>query len=185
MHRAISNAALTAALVCLMAPLHAGEPAATAGTPTPPPHLLERFKALAGDWSATGLDGNSIPNAHLRYEVSAAGNAVVETQFPGTPHQMTTVFTRDGDDVVLHHFCASGNHPRMRAKPVGGNDVAFAFDGASNFDPTQAGHMHDATFQFVGSDELRVHWQFWQGGKPSAEVADMHVRRVAPTPAAN
>lgn len=147
-------------------------------TPVAQPHLLDRFKALAGDWAADGLDGNSDPKARLRYEVSAGGNAVVETIFPGSPHEMRTVYFRDGDDVVLTHYCASGNHPRMRASAEADGRVVFAFDGASNFDPATAGHMHDAAFEFVGPDELKTRWNFWKDGKASGTVADVHVRRV-------
>lgn len=158
-------------------PKDAGQPGATATAPTP--HLLDRFKALAGAWSATGLDGNSMPDAQIRYEVTAGGSAVVETLFPGSPHEMRTVYVRDGADVVLTHYCASGNHPRMRAKAIDGDKVAFAFDGATNFDPAAAGHMHDAHFTFVGPDELRTRWNFWSKGKPAEHAANLHVKRIA------
>jgi hypothetical protein len=143
------------------------------------PHLLERFKALEGEWSASGLDGNSAPDLRIRYETTAGGNAVVETLFVDTPHEMRTVFYRDGADLVLTHYCASGNHPRMRARAIEGDKVAFAFDGATNFDPASAGHMHDAQFEFVGPDELRSRWISWKDGKPGEHAADMHVRRVS------
>ena len=153
---------------------------APAGKPESAPHLLDRFKALAGDWSAEGLDGNSAPDATMHYEVTAGGSAVVETLFPGTPHEMRTVYVKDGDDVVLTHFCASGHHPRMRAKALNDGTLAFDYDGALNFDPARDGHMHDATFTFVGPDEIRSRWSFWQGGKPAEHAADFHARRVSP-----
>ncbi|GMU42489.1 MAG: hypothetical protein IT479_15790 [Xanthomonadales bacterium] len=154
------------------------EEAAKAPEEKPAPHLLDRFKALAGEWSAEGLDGNSDPQMRIRYEVTAGGSAVVETLWPGGPHEMRTVYFRDGEDVVLTHYCASGHHPRMRAKPMEGNKLVFAFDGASNFDPAKDGHMHDAHFVFEGADEIRSRWSFWNEGKPGDHVADMHVKRV-------
>ena len=51
-----------------------------------------------------------------RYAVTAAGSAVVETVFPGTEHEMVTVYHADGSDLVLTHYCMEGNQPRMRAK---------------------------------------------------------------------
>jgi hypothetical protein len=118
----------------------------SAVAPAAKPHLLDRFKALAGDWSGEGLDGNSMPNTQVRYTVTAGGNAVEELLFAGTSHEMRTLYVRDGDDVVLVHFCASGNHPKMRAREERDGRIAFAFDGAVNFDPARAGHMHDADF---------------------------------------
>lgn len=174
-------------LACIALPVSAtaGEPQGTtvpdmgAHARVPAPHLLDRFKALSGTWSASGLDGNSMPDARVRYEVTAGGSAVVETQFPGTPHEMRTVYVRDGSDVVLTHYCASGNHPRMRAKAADGDQVRFEFDGATNFDPTKAGHMHNASFTFVGKDELRTHWSFWSKGQPDESVANLHLKRIA------
>jgi hypothetical protein len=165
--------ALGAAGVSLAQTAPAAAPAAA-----PAPHLLDRFKALEGTWSASGLDGNSAPDLRIRYETTAGGNAVVETLFIDTPHEMRTVFYKDGADLVLTHYCASGNHPRMRARPIEGDKIAFAFDGANNFDPASAGHMHDAQFEFVGPDELRARWISWKDGKPAEHAADMHVRRV-------
>jgi hypothetical protein len=176
-------ACLMLACLAVSAPAAAAEPKdagkSEATAPTPAPHLLDRFKALAGTWSATGLDGNSMPDAQVRYELTAGGSAVVETLFPGSPHEMRTVYVRDGADVVLTHYCASGNHPRMRAKAIDGDKVAFAFDGATNFDPATAGHMHDASFTFVAPDELRTRWNFWANGKPAEHVANLHVKRIA------
>jgi len=147
------------------------------------PHLLDRFKALAGTWSGQGLDGNSMPNPTVSYTVTAGGNAVEEVVFVGSPHEMRTLYVRDGDDVVLVHFCASGNHPKMRAREERDGSIVFDFDGAVNFDPATAGHMHDASFTFLGADELRSRWQFWQGGKPAEHVANIHLKRL-PTAAA-
>jgi hypothetical protein len=146
------------------------------------PHLLDRFKALAGNWSGAGLDDNSMPGATVSYTVTAGGHAVEEVVFPGSSHEMRTLYVRDGDDVVLVHFCASGHHPKMRGRTDADGNVVFDFDGAINFDPTKAGHMHDASFVFVGPDELRTRWQFWDGGKPSEHIANMHFKRVAIEP---
>lgn len=145
----------------------------------PAPHLLDKFKALAGTWSGEGLDDNSAPGLKVSYEITAGGNAVVETLFADTPHEMRTVYYKDGADVVLTHYCASGNHPKMRAKALDGDKLVFAFDGATNFDPATAGHMHDAHFVFVGPDEIRTQWNFWQDGKPGEHVAQLHVKRLA------
>ena len=161
----------------LVAPLHAEETASPASK-QPAPHLIDRFKALAGEWSAEGLEGNSDPKLTIRYEVTGGGSAVVETLWPGSPHEMRTVYYRDGDDVVLTHYCASGNHPTMRAKGSDGKTLVFAFDRANNFDPAKDGHMHDARFVFEGADEIRSTWNFWKDGKPGDHVANMHVKRV-------
>lgn len=115
-----------------------------------------------------------MPDTHVNYTVTAGGNAVQERLFPGTAHEMRTLYVRDGDDVVLVHVCASGNHPKMRARGERDGRIVFAFDGAVNFDPAKAGHMHDADFTLLGPDELRTQWRFWQDGRPAEHVANLH-----------
>lgn len=173
MRRFHTAALLAVALLCASLSASAAGPDVAAK-----PHLLDRFKALAGEWSGSGLDGNSMPDATVSYTVTAGGNAVEELQFPGTSHEMRTLYVRDGEDVVLVHFCASGNHPKMRARAGQDGEVAFDFDGAINFDPAKAAHMHDARFAFIGPDELTSRWRFWSDGKPAEHVADFHLKRV-------
>jgi hypothetical protein len=80
------------------------------------PPAFDRFRALAGEWVAAE-DSEMVKKGDLvaRYEVTSGGSAVIETVFPGTPHEMVTVYHADGEDVVLTHYCL-GNQPRMRAR---------------------------------------------------------------------
>jgi hypothetical protein len=141
------------------------------------PDLLERFKALAGEWVAAE-DGEMAKKGDLvaRYAVTAAGSAVVETVFPGSPHEMVTVYYADGGDLVLTHYCMAGNQPRMRAKSVSGSRVELAFDGGTNIDPARDRHMHSAWVDLVGPNEIRSEWTEHSGGK-TALVVKMHLVR--------
>ena len=93
-----------------------------------------------------------------RYAVTAAGSAVVETVFPGSAHEMVTVYHADGPDLVLTHYCMEGNQPRMRAKDARGPRFEFAFDGGTNIDPKRDRHMHSAVVRARrrGRDPQRV-----------------------------
>jgi hypothetical protein len=140
---------------------------------------FERFKGLAGDWVAAE-DGEMMKKGDLvaRYRLTGAESAVVEDIFPGTPHAMTTVFHMDGPDLVLTHYCMTGNQPRMRAKATSAPRIAFAFDGGTNVDAKHDRHMHQATFEFVGKDEIRSTWDEYADGKPAMTVT-MHLVRKA------
>jgi hypothetical protein len=140
---------------------------------------LERFKALAGEWVAAE-DGEMAKRGDLvaRYSVTASGSAVVETIFPGSAHEMVTVYHLDGPDLVLTHYCMEGNQPRMRAKASGGTRVDFAYDGGTNIDPGRDRHMHSAWFEFLGADEIRNEWTELAAGKP-VFVAQSHLVRKA------
>jgi len=141
---------------------------------------FERFRSLAGEWVA-GSDNEMAQKGDLvaRYSVTGGGSAVVETLFPGAPHEMLTVYTSEGNDIVLTHYCAGGNQPRMRAKGgAGGGEADFAFDGGANIDLATTDHMHSAKVWFLGPDELRNEWRSQAGGKPGM-VVKMHFVRKA------
>ena len=170
--------AILAALV-LAAGAVSAAPAPGAAPTRPASASLERFKTLAGEWVAAE-DGDMVKKGDLvaRYAVTASGSAVVETVFPGSEHEMVTVYHADGPDLVLTHYCMEGNQPRMRARGAQGSRIAFAYDGGTNIDPKRDRHMHSASFDLVGADEIRSEWSELAEGKP-VFLARMHLVRKA------
>ena len=153
----------------------AGETPGTAPAATP---AFQKFQALAGDWIAAE-DGPMTKRGDLvaRYTLTAGGSAVVETLFPGSEHEMVTVYTAEGQDVVLTHFCLNANAPRMRAKSPLGAHFDFAYDGGSNIEPAHDKHMHSAWIEFVGKDELKSQWTELEHGQTGMVVAMHTVRK--------
>lgn len=174
----VFRTAILAALV-LSAGAALAAPPETAGGPRPASAAFERFKALAGEWVAAE-DGEMSKKGDLvaRYAVTAAGSAVVETVFPGSPHEMVTVYHADGRDLVLAHYCMEGNQPRMRAKDPQGTRFDFAYDGGTNIDPRRDRHMHSAWVSLLGADEIQSEWTELAEGK-TVLVAKMHLLRKA------
>ena len=129
---------------------------------------LERMKKLAGTWVAVGEDGKPTEQVVSVIKVTAAGSAVHETLFPGQPHEMVSVYTRDGDDLMMTHYCALGNQPRMKADPKSPpNQLHFQFAGGTNLDPAKDRHMHEGTITFVDDDHVEWSGVCWEGGKPA------------------
>ncbi|HZM48995.1 MAG TPA: hypothetical protein VFE68_00805 [Vicinamibacteria bacterium] len=172
----VPRSAVVIALV-LAAGAAAAAPAPAPARPTSA--ALERFKTLAGEWVAAE-DGDMVKKGDLvaRYAVTASGSAVVETVFPGSEHEMVTVYHADGPDLVLTHYCMEGNQPRMRARGAQGSRFEFAYDGGTNIDPRRDRHMHSATFDLASADEIRSEWSELAEGKP-VFVARMHLVRKA------
>ena len=154
-------------------------PAAPAAAGKSNSAAFEKFKALAGDWVAAE-DGEMSKKGDLvaRYAVTAAGSALVETVFPGSPHEMVTVYHADGPDLVLTHYCMEGNQPRMRARNASGSRFDFQFDGGANIDPRRDRHMHEASLELLGDDEIRTEWTELADAKP-VFVAKSHLVRKA------
>ena len=69
-----------------------------------------------------------------------------------------------------------GNQPRMRAKNAQGSHFDFAFDGGANIDPKRDRHMHSASLDLVGADEIRSVWTELADGKPVLVVKSHLVR---------
>jgi hypothetical protein len=130
---------------------------------------LEQFKQLAGEWA--GKEVGKGMEVHVKYKVTAGGSAVVETLFPDTDHEMVTVITRDGDDLILTHYCMLGNQPQMKATGKGdGKEIPFKFVKAGNLKSEKEPHMHDTTYTFVDKDTLKTEWTHYQDGKPGGKV---------------
>lgn len=140
---------------------------------------FERLKSLVGDWRvANPQDENQKSQTALSYRLIAGGNVVIETDFPGTNKEMVTVYYRDGDRLVLTHYCGCGNHPRMKAR-AGDNpkELIFDFEAGANFDPAKDMHMHDCVYRFGDANQFHTEWQLYVGGKPAAKHSFDLVRK--------
>src|SRR5262249_24076165 len=136
MHKAAMS--LLLAFLALVPPA-----AASAGEPGKPAALdgaaaLARLKSLAGEWKGTTATPAGPPVA-VHYQVTSGGHAVVETLFPGTDHEMMSVYYLEGGNLVLTHYCDSGNQPHMRLDVAASTpeSLVFAFDGGTSFDPAK------------------------------------------------
>lgn len=128
---------------------------------------FEALKKLAGDWVELGKNGKPGDQIASSIRVTAAGSVVQETLFPGTPHEMVTMYHLDGPNVVLTHYCILGNQPTMRAEP--GKDASrlvFKFVSAGNLKSDAEHHMDHATLTLVDDDHYRAEWISCQDGKP-------------------
>jgi hypothetical protein len=129
---------------------------------------LEKLKKLAGTWVATDKDGKATDQVVSVIKVTAGGSAVHETLFPGQPHEMVSVYTADGADLIMTHYCVLGNQPRMKADPKSApNQIVFRFAGGTNLDPAKDKHMHEATLTIVSDDRIEIQGTGWENGAPA------------------
>lgn len=143
-----------------------------------------KLQSLAGDWSGTVVTKGTGPKAAVQYRLIGNKSTVVEALFPGTPHEMVTMYHRNGDRVVLTHFCAMGNQPEMELSPEStADELKFTFTGGDNIEPAKSTHMHSGSIRFVSADEIEMHWTVWQDGKAAGTNDFFLQRTAAPTPA--
>jgi hypothetical protein len=128
---------------------------------------LDRLKALAGEWQGTMMTKDG-PPAAVRYEVVSGGHTVMERLFPGTDHEMISMYHLDGDRLVLTHFCAMGNQPRMQLERGTAQELTFTFAGGSNLDPQKDPHIHGGRLALPDADQLQAEWFVYTAGKQTA-----------------
>ncbi len=135
---------------------------------SPAAAAFERLKALAaggGEWKGKGTHGEDSMEATVRYTLTAGGSALVEHQFPGSEHEMTTIYTLDGDAIAVTHYCMLGNQPRMLAKPGGeAKELMFECVSVGNCASEDAPAMRSLHVTFDGPDKISQQWGMHEKG---------------------
>lgn len=136
---------------------------------------FERLKGLVGTWEGKG-HGEDFT---VVFKLTGAGSALVETQFPGSSHEMVSIYHLDGDELRMTHYCAAGNQPRVKLdrKASKADDLIFNFDGGTNLDPAKDMHIHDVRIVLKDADHIESRWVAYQGGKPAEREENFALTR--------
>ncbi len=165
---------LTGLLVANVAPeLPAAEEHAEYEIPmVKPPAKFAALKKLVGKWQADSPPpGQEHGKATVEYSLTSAGTVLVEKLFAGTPHEMISLYHGDGDGIVMTHFCALGNQPRMRLQASDKKNVMhFECDGGTNIRLEKDPHMHSLRMTMGENGKLKHEWTMFAGGKEDHEV---------------
>jgi hypothetical protein len=131
---------------------------------------FERLKSLAGTWQGQAGHGEAGQAATVTYRVASGGSVVEETLFPGTPHEMISMYHMADAELVLTHYCSMANQPRMRLDRNASTPdrLVFAFDGGTSFDPAKDTHVHSGVVEWKG-DALHSVWTMYSGGKETGQ----------------
>ncbi len=118
--------------------------------------LLKR--ELPGTWT---LDAKK-SSFRVEYRIIANGSALIEDWGVGSAHETATVFHPDKTDLLLTHYCAQGNQPRLKAASVTAKEIVFRFVDVTNKAPEQAmliertlhfnANAFDDTETYLGAD---------------------------------
>jgi hypothetical protein len=137
-----------------------------------------KLKTLVGSWTsktahgekeeAKKEHGEEMPDdVAVTFKLTGAKSALIETQFPGKPHEMVSVYHLDGKDLRMTHYCAAGNQPRMKLDLANStpDEFIFVFDGGSNLDPEKDMHIHGVRIKFEKDGHVKSAWEGYTGGK--------------------
>ena len=133
---------------------------------------FDAMKSLNGIWEGQGKDGKPL---QVSFKVTAGGSALM-SEIHGMDEDMITMFHPDGDRLLMTHYCAAGNQPRMQgtASPDG-KTITFNFIDGTNITAQQPGHMEKLVVTMLDPSHHTEQWSFkGADGKEMTEAFDLH-----------
>ena len=149
-----------------------------------------RLKTLVGTWKCQSThedqagrskehEDHAQADTAVTYKLTGAGSALVETQFPGAPHEMVSVYHLDGDDLRMTHYCALQNQPHVKLDRASStrDHLIFVFDGGTNLDPQKDMHIHGLEITFHQDGKVTSAWEGYAEGKKAATASFVMTRQ--------
>ncbi len=129
-----------------------------------------QLKSLTGNWEGKSSDGQPLL---VSYRETAGGSALM-SEIQGD-HGMISMFHLDGPDkLLMTHYCAAGNEPRMQASvSPDGKTITFTFFDGTNIAPG-AGHMQRMILTLLDDNHHTEDWTFVAQGKEMKRFFDLH-----------
>ena len=130
---------------------------------------FEQLKSLGGSWEGKGSNGEPV---QVSYRVTSNGSALM-SEIKGK-EDMISMFNLDGERLLMTHYCAVGNQPRMVASPSpDGKTITFQFLDATNLATPDAGHMNRLVISMADANHHTEEWVYNDHGKEMKEVFDL------------
>lgn len=126
---------------------------------------FQQIKSLAGEWQGKRGDGKQVT---VTYEVVSNGSTVMERIIPEDEPNMVTMYHLDGQNLLMTHYCAVNNQPRMQSVSSEDDMVKFELKDITNLAQESDGHMQKLAITFKDADHITHLWTFKQEGKEQA-----------------
>lgn len=132
--------------------------AATASAEVTARDAFARLKTLDGAWEG-GIIGQKSDPVAVTYRVTSGGHTVMESLFAGAPHEMVTMYTVDGDDVIATHYCSGGNQPMMKLDRAAStaDELIFTFSSVRG-DTSKGGYINGVRYRFDADGKVFTTW---------------------------
>ena len=118
---------------------------------------------MNGDWSLTS--GGKVLSIDMVYRPGSKDSIMIE-QFG----KELSVFSMDGSDLVMTHFCNAGNQPRLKlAPPKGDGRYVFELFDIVNLAKPNDAHVHRVIYTVSGPTEMTLELVWKQGDEEASE----------------
>ncbi len=166
-------------MVSFISPALAKEEHAYQSIEVPTSAEFDQIKTLVGAWEGTTTDmGKDPTEAKAEYKITSAGSAVVEVLFPGTKHQMHSVYFNQKGKLTMLHYCALGNRPVLELEKADATGIQLNFSPRSDIDVQKEPHMHALKIFMPDSNTLVHEWTYYEKGQPAGTTL-INLKRIS------
>ena len=130
---------------------------------------FDELKSLDGSWEGKSSGGQPV---QIDYRVTSNGSALM-SEIKGK-EDMISMFNLDGGRLLMVHYCAVGNQPRMvGSSSADGKTITFDFLDATNLASPDSGHMNRLIVSIIDPNHHTEEWIYNGQGKEMKQVFDM------------
>ena len=126
---------------------------------------FEKLKGLEGKWEGSTMMEGKLQDIAVIYHLTSGGTAVVETLFPGTPHEMVSVYHDEHGKLSMNHYCMLGNQPKLDLTSSSPSEIELNLAKDNSVELKKEDHMHSLRMAFIDNDTMVETWQGIQQGK--------------------
>lgn len=132
------------------------------------------IKSLPGTWEGDGMEGKApYDKVRVNFKITGGGSAIM-SEILGK-EDMVSMFHLDGERLLLTHYCAVGNQPRMQASvSPNGKTLTFNYVDATNLSSPDSGHMQKMVLTILDENHHTEEWTFVDHGKEHTALFDLH-----------
>jgi len=132
--------------------------------------IMQQLKALEGDWLLVDEQGEVTDDVASQFRITSNESVLREVMAPGTEHEMLNVYHTDGDRVLMTHYCAARNQPRLEVvRAQEGNSLLLRFESITNLSSPDGHYMGRARYDWDGDDRVTTTWYSTANGEESSE----------------
>jgi hypothetical protein len=129
---------------------------------------FERLISLVGEWEGT----NSAGQVQATYTLVSGGTALMERLKSANEPEMITLYSLDGDHLLVTHYCSMGNQPQMKTATITelGSPLAFKIVQITGMKSPDEGHMTGLVLTMPDRDHFTQQWTYKDKGKEQSNL---------------
>jgi len=156
------------AIVLTFAMATAFGPRSSAGEKAKSAAAFEKLISLVGEWEGT----NSAGAVKATYTLVSGGTALMERLQSTNEPEMITLYSLDGDHLMMTHYCSAGNQPQMKTATITELNGALTFQAyqITGLKSPDDAHMTGLTLKMPDNDHFTQQWTYRDKGKAQADV---------------